>query len=74
MINENSERANIYRSKANELRATAAGMTDPDSRQILLRLAETYDGMAGTAARRAATEPFDASDEDEKSAEEDDVA
>jgi len=64
MVNENSERAKNYRGKAGELRATAATMTDPHSREILLRLAETYDAMADTAERRAAAGPFDDSDED----------
>ena len=40
------ERVKSYRSRAEEIRAAAEGMTQPDSRATFLRIARDYDLMA----------------------------
>ncbi len=46
MESKDTERAKLYRAKAEEIRATAEGMSHPESRVALLRLAETYERLA----------------------------
>jgi len=41
-----TERAKLYRAKAEEIRTTADGMSHPESRAALLRLADTYERLA----------------------------
>jgi hypothetical protein len=43
---KDTERAKLYRAKAGEIRATAGGMSHPESRAALLRLADTYERLA----------------------------
>jgi hypothetical protein len=43
---KDTERAKLYRAKAEEIRNTAEGMTHPESRAALLCLAETYQRLA----------------------------
>jgi hypothetical protein len=43
---KDTERAKLYRAKAEEIRTTADGMSHPESRAALLRLAETYERLA----------------------------
>ena len=50
-------RASHWRSKAEELRATAETMHHPTSRETLTRLAQSYDLLARQAEERA--EPLD---------------
>ena len=43
---KDTERAKLYRAKAEEIRSTAEGMSHPESRAALLRLADTYERLA----------------------------
>jgi hypothetical protein len=43
---KDTERAKLYRAKAEEIRTTAEGMSHPESRAALLRLADTYERLA----------------------------
>jgi hypothetical protein len=43
---KDTERAKLYRAKAEEIRTTADGMSHPESRAALLRLADTYERLA----------------------------
>ena len=40
------DRAFTYRQKAEELRAVAPGMKDPENRKMLLKIADDYDRLA----------------------------
>jgi hypothetical protein len=43
---KDTDRAKLYRAKAQEIRTTADGMSHSESRAALLRLAETYERLA----------------------------
>jgi hypothetical protein len=44
-----------WRDKAVEARAQAAQMTDPQARSTMLKIAESYEHLAGIAERAART-------------------
>lgn len=46
------KRLKEYRKKAEELRALAAGMHDPESRKSMLDVAEDYSRLAGSLRTR----------------------
>ena len=46
------EKIELYRSRAEELRALAEKMRNPTARELLLKTADDYDRLAGSLERR----------------------
>jgi hypothetical protein len=62
-VDKTGERARRFRALAEEIRASAEGMSDPEAQRTLLRLAGSYELMAdhaeamGEALQRRQTKP-----------------
>jgi hypothetical protein len=56
-VDRSTDRARRFRALAEELRTCAEGMSNPDARQTMIRLAESYELMADHA--EAQTENLD---------------
>jgi len=59
-MEDDMRHAERYRRRALEIQAMAETMRDPRCRSVLLRVAESYERMAGSLERLAAVEARDA--------------